>query len=477
MKTKKKLIYFITSLFFIIFMLLICNTTYAADSFGIESVDITAPETGIYEEGQEVEITFTFSQPIKGTLPKYTIYFDDNFENQSELNEIELTDFSAKATYKYTIKSGDNGEIKPGNFIDTANYKVQTEDGTEYFLSSPFMNNFETKIYADTTIEWTNFENAKPEIISDSQFKTNFKILIQDVSLNERNIYYFHLSNNSNEKIIFKGTDDIKNDNEKDYADQTWIGTLNTVNNQLYFDNFDYTSIFDKDGEVYLTICEEDFDTGLPKILLENYKLERLPMEDLTKRINAYFLDDSTSVFCYELYGESARNINYRIGRVTDMQLLQKIKDGDASAFEELLEYAKNNDSIFEGTVSTEGKSESILNDLNLIDDAYYYIYLEVDTENGEYRQIEDIALCQGRVTQNTKFLYNLTDPAFEWNLDDNGNNLNNNQSENKEDPTVSPSGRLPYAGRNIIILISIVSTIVVSIVLYKKYKLYKLIK
>ena len=229
MKFKVKIVSII--IFLLFFILVAGNTIYGADgdeSLSITSVDITAPEPGIYSEGQEINVTFTFSQPIKGTLPKYSIYFGNDISKNIELDEVELTDFSTEATYKYTIKSGDNGELKPGNFIEPYNYEIETEDGTKYTLGSPFMSSFENKIYAATTIEWTNFDNAGVEMsLENQEYKSSFKLFIQNVELNENNNYYIHLSHNPNEEIILKSPSDANNT-------EVWMGNINILNNQLF---------------------------------------------------------------------------------------------------------------------------------------------------------------------------------------------------------------------------------------------------
>ena len=101
-----------------------------------------------------------------------------------------------------------------------------------------------------------------------------------------------------------------------------------------------------------------------------------------------------------------------------------------------------------------------------------------MDTEDGKYREIEDVSLYQARVDETSKMLLNIEDDDFEWNLD--GNSSNNNQNNNnnvKNDPTVSNMSKLPYAGKNIIIGFATALIIAISIVLYKKYQLYKDIK
>ena len=69
----------ITLVFMIVLLTMLCTKVLAAsEKLEPVSVEVTAPEAGIYGEGQEITITCTFDKAIKGTLPKYKISFLDS---------------------------------------------------------------------------------------------------------------------------------------------------------------------------------------------------------------------------------------------------------------------------------------------------------------------------------------------------------------------------------------------------------------
>ena len=60
--------------------------TFATDTdLTLKDVIVTAPESGIYGVGQEITITFEFSKPIKGQMPKYAIYFENSATEKIEI--------------------------------------------------------------------------------------------------------------------------------------------------------------------------------------------------------------------------------------------------------------------------------------------------------------------------------------------------------------------------------------------------------
>src|SRR5699024_6453451 len=119
------------------------------------------------------------------------------------------------------------------------------------------------------------------------------------------------------------------------------------------------------------------------------------------------------------------RKFKIKIGLVTDKSLLQKIQKGDYSGITELLEYAKNNKAIYTADLTTTSanyfKSEQALFDgIKLLqDDAYYFIYVEFDDENGKYYPIEGVTLGQAYISEtnrNNWDLYAYTSEDFNWN-------------------------------------------------------------
>lgn len=201
------------------------------------------------------------------------------------------------------------------------------------------------------------------------------------------------------------------------------------------------TKYVEENGKIYYTIVERGKNGkgqyGF-KVVKEG-TLERLPLNSLGNRMRCYFHNDSTATFLYEFGQQSkaSRKIKFKIGPVTDNNILINIRDGKANALNDLLTYAKNSSStIYTGTVPL-GQSDSIANGMDLTNKGYYYVYAQMDDENGKYYPIEDVSLYQGLVSASVgKNLYDYLDSNFKWELANGGGNVITNPT----DPTVAPT-------------------------------------
>ena len=102
----------------------------------------------------------------------------------------------------------------------------------------------------------------------------------------------------------------------------------------------------------------------------------------------------------------------------------EKIQKGDYSGVTDLLAYAKKNDAVYTADLTTTNenyyRNEKTLFDGRklLQDNAYYYIYVQFDDENGKYYPIEGVTLGQAWLysSNNSWDLYAYTDENFKWN-------------------------------------------------------------
>ncbi len=123
---------------------------------------------------------------------------------------------------------------------------------------------------------------------------------------------------------------------------------------------------------------------------------------------------------------------------------------------------------------SKTGQTDEIVSKLNLSDDEYYYVYMELDTENGKYYPIEDVSLCQAQYlsTINKWYLYNYLDKEFVWNLGEKPQEDNNTTVDN----TISKNV-IPNTGKTLIISLSCNRIATLGIFGYRKMKEYYFIK
>ena len=114
-----------------------------------------------------------------------------------------------------------------------------------------------------------------------------------------------------------------------------------------------------------------------------------------------------------------------KIGRVSDNSILRNIRDNKSGAYNELMNYAKNNAGItyeYEDEAHTTDATSLALNGLSVVNGAYYYVYTKYKNSEGLYRDIEGISLVMAEynmITTEIKFTADLGDnnePSYESN-------------------------------------------------------------
>ena len=148
-----------------------------------------------------------------------------------------------------------------------------------------------------------------------------------------------------------------------------------------------------------------------------------------------------------------------------------------------MLEYAKNNQSVYEQKLTTTDiayyrNDETLFDGRKLLEDrAYYFIYAQFDDENGKYYPIEGVTLGQALFSSDNESwgLWAYTSDDFSW--DNLKPSIDENDNLNKDDPTVAP-GKLPQTGTKTITIFATISIILLmGIIFYKKYIKFKEIK
>ena len=85
--------------------------------------------------------------------------------------------------------------------------------------------------------------------------------------------------------------------------------------------------------------------------------------------------------------------LNVKIGVINDNNVLSKLANNTSDSLTSLMEYAKNNDGKVYQLVDNTYVLENT--GLDIIPNAYYYIYTSYENENGLYRDLSDIAVVQ----------------------------------------------------------------------------------
>lgn len=352
------------------------------------------------------------------------------------------------ATNKNVTWESDNTQIAT---VDTAGKVTAIKEGTaKITVKTKDGNHTATCIVTvskNDGIVWTDPSNIKFTVTEDFYLKVT--------GLKEDGKYYGFISNGKIAPTV---------------PDTGWIENENLpVTNKP---GFPISKYLEKSGDIYVWIYETQIVNNVRqnKCIIEAQKIERPALKKIGTRMKCYFFNSYTGTFLYEAHNyENARKINLKIGKVTDKNILRAIKNGETDCLQKLLDYAKNADSIYTGTVSL-GQSEAIANKLNLIDDEYYYVYMVLDDENGKYFPVEDVSLYQALVYEENngeinKNLFDYLDKNFKWNLGDDDTTIDN----------TTATGKLPQTGASIVIYVAITLVIVAGVIFAVKYKKYNI--
>ena len=350
------------------------------------------------------------------------------------------------ATNKNVTWKSDNTQIAT---VDTAGKVTAIKEGTaKITVKTKDGNHTATCIVTvskNDGIVWTDPSNIKFTVTEDFYLKVT--------GLKEDGKYYGFISNGKIAPTV---------------PDTGWIENENLpVTNKP---GFSISKYLEKSGDIYVWIYETQIVNNVRqnKCIIEAQKIERPALKKIGTRMKCYFLNEETSTHLFEAYNyENARKINVKIGKVTDKSILRAIKNGETDCLQKLLDYAKNADSIYTGTVPL-GRSESITNKLNLVNDEYYYVYMVLDDENGKYFPVEDVSLYQALTYEKdgktSKNLFDYLNDNFKWNLG-NDDTIDN----------TTATGKLPQTGASIVIYVAITLVIVAGVIFAIKYKKYNI--
>lgn len=303
------------------------------------------------------------------------------------------------------------------------------------------------------TSDWTDMSNASFKIIKENQ---NYYISVSGIQYKENHNYYFILSNSN---VLPTG------DNVRTFS-------VIPATNKSYSIN----SYIELSGDIYAWFYEEYYQNGKQtKEQFSAVKLERPALNSVGSRMHAYFFNEYSSTYLDEFYSSAdSRTLKIKIGYVNDINILKNIRDKKANCLVDLLNYAKNADSVYFTQIPL-GKSDSITNNFTIKDKEYFYVYMELDDENGKYYPIEDVSLYQGCVGASVGAnLFDYLDNSFKWELDEGGSSSGepNPGTVTPTDPTQATTV-LPDTGKELLIAIIVaITTIAIgSYIIYRKYK------
>lgn len=408
------------------------------------SIEITNVSSDSIKTGDTINITLKSQNDTKQQLnqfPTLIIQFGNGEEIELETITEELN--TATLEYSYEITDNDIGELKI-----LSEKQVISNGTTSMGINNVPVNRNIIANEDKIQIEWTDFSRATFEWIDYTEKShATPSLKINNVEFNDEYSYFVYLSNDKNAI-----TDASSLTGLSDFED--WTSFSNGVVGIRALEN-----VIEKNGDIYIWIAEYQENEG--KVLLTAKEVERLEQLPLGKRIIGYIqnIDTKDSIYVNEPFSVDTRSINYKIGEIADREIISKVINNENGALQELLNYAKNKQSLAQGNIKLQENEQSIIDGINLKDKAYYFVYYEAEDENGTYYPIEDIALVQAIKYNDGWTLVNYTDDRFSFEQEN--NNQNNNQNNN--DDTVA-GGKLPQTGETISICIAVTALIILAI-------------
>lgn len=312
----------------------------------------------------------------------------------------------------------------------------------------------------------TNFSEAEYQLKKHEVSKA--KVEISNMVINNENTYYMLITNNNT-------LPDIQSINEDDKISLTYDDTnkiLETI------DTDKVAEYVELNQDLYISVVEIK-DDGSQEIVSYGNKVERYSEPQYNDAFLESFItsDENQIITQFTYSGVNNRKLQIKIGQITNSEILEKIRKNDKTGFEDLMDYAKSNNGIFDEIVEANrndtyaieytagtgvNNDNNLLNITGLKDDAYYFMYVEVDDEDGKYITQEAVTLAKANTSENNDWsliFYGSSDFEFE----ESGNSI--------FDDTKAP-GTLPQTGvSTVIIIVSVIALAGIGAFSYIKYR------
>ena len=273
----------------------------------------------------------------------------------------------------------------------------------------------------EDNIQWTDFENAQYELVNSTRIANT--LYIKNIKpIDERT--YFYCITDKNEKPDLKTT----SNGYKDSTDTKWNSLVS--NNNDGFSIYNMEQYVELNQDMYLWIVEfARTEATIPyksEYVVSGKKIERPKYPVYAEMFFATMMTHDTTqiVFNIPTGKETKRKFTLKIGKITDKNILNGIKNNNGESWNSLLTYANNSDAVFNEklTSSSQGGSEYVsyggskLINLKLEDKAYYYMYVVFDDENGKYYPASGLTIAKASVyTDGAWYMFFLGDKDFKW--------------------------------------------------------------
>ena len=441
-------------------------------SLGINSYALTLPYFKItsnnYAVGDKVDRDDVTTINVGSTLQLYGLKV---YGRDIEINEEDYGTFVSEVyptglawvSSNEAVATVSNTGLVTGISAGTAAIAASTGSDDE---TGSYIITVESNTTPPTTT-WTDFSNAK-FTVSYTTYQ-NAKITVSGVNFNENHRYEVYLSktNISDASLPDRASAYLsKADDGTVYA-----GLVKEVS----------TLLTELSGTTYISIRESEKTSPSVNSMVVTNKALTLPKElPLASRLDVWLYNAEETGFTNMIYASLDRGVTYKIGKIDSNEILKEFKDGsESTAYEKLLAYAKADKGLKTGTASTikDTIKPSWLSDMTTIQkNAYYYVYLDLDTVSGKYRPLEEIQIYRAGInTTNGKEFYHFRFGTIV--VDDDKPTTDPSTSPSTtptSDPTVVKDGKLPQTGETAVtigfITVALLAT-GIGIYKFRKYK------
>ena len=246
-----------------------------------------------------------------------------------------------------TTNSSNNCQLNFENYTGKVHFILWAKitNGTNtYYEFNAYSSEIKT---TDTETGEETLDTVKFELKKEGQ--SSAIVEVSGIETEEEASYYLIITNSSTKP-------NVENIKEEDKLSLTYDETSKTFKSHS-----DIAKYVELNQELYASVLKQGEDGNT--IIVSGKKLTRYAEPKYAEAIsdtthvtytNAQIITNFTHSFA------NNRKMQIKIGKITDKSILRKIKNKDASAFSDLLKYAKSNSGIYNQNVEAE-KSNSIL--------------------------------------------------------------------------------------------------------------------
>ena len=280
------------------------------------------------------------------------------------------------------------------------------------------------------------------------------------------------------------------------YNDGKIINQLDKSSKKVMIDaRGTYTDIVEKTGKLYLYITYKVHTNDEPKLVVKACELERPSLPKYTNIFPSWMMAtyDATQVGLMVPHStNNERKLQVKIGKISDDNLLKSLKENPEKNWDSLMSYAKKTSGLYDEVQKINQYMIKWVTDQEIMSidkiehEAYYFLYLKADGENGKYIENEGVTIAQANVfkEENTWYMFFYGDGKFAWKDFGGGdtpvsnvivvNDINGDMSPADKTPSDNSTADkpIPQTGEHTsVVMIALVSLLGIGYVSYRRFK------